>query len=364
MMMKFLFFSSLAHLYFIMSSSVMPQCGDFEQKQYDDFGLVSAFRKYLSIPTDESYCSFRSYVKRYFKQSPIDCLNLLGRYRSNWVFKVLFWQALAGSYYLIDPTSITSAHYYNEFEWVSKKIRNIFLNCSCSDESKFKTELEAITLMVKSVEKSAFELKSLGFNEKIISRFDAKIAIWKYLIINISIDFSNKTIDYYSLSRTFNDVSILVKTDSSLDGPSLRLSKRYALFWLNLHYIYVNHCTVIFETHQRHKALIIYYVLKSRFLFPAKEFYPDVLRLQFERLYENKSQQLDQIWELLRMHYFESDRTLLGISEEISNYSELARFIFESSKGYCANATWKIRAFAELEAYLIRNGRKVDYSTK
>ena len=141
-----------------------------------------------------------------------------------------------------------------------REIRRIFLNCSCSDESKFNTEQETISLMIKSAERTAFELKSLGNNDKLISGFDDLVAICKYLIRNISIDFTNKTIDYYSLFRTLNEISILIKTDSSSNGPSLRLSKRYALLWFYLRQIYNNNCNVIFDIHHHHKAFIIYLV--------------------------------------------------------------------------------------------------------
>ena len=97
-MMRFILFSTLAHFYLIKSSSVMPQYGDTEQKQYDDFELMSAFHKYLTVPTEETYKSLRSHVREYYNRSPIDCLNLLDRYRGNRVFKVLIWRALAGSY--------------------------------------------------------------------------------------------------------------------------------------------------------------------------------------------------------------------------------------------------------------------------
>ena len=256
MMIKFFFFSSLAHLYLIMSSSVMPQYGDIEQKQYDEFELVSAFHKYLTIPTEESYNSFRFYVKRYYDRSPIDCLNLLVRFRSNRVFKVLSWRALGGPYKFFDPTEITPTYYCNELEWISRKICRIFLNFSCSDESIVKTKLETISLMVKSAERSAFELKSLGIMNG--SGIDRLVIIWKYLIRNISIDFDNKTIDYYSLSRTINEICLIIETESSSDGPSLRLSKRYFLLGFYLRFIYINDCTVIFDAHHHHRALISY----------------------------------------------------------------------------------------------------------
>ena len=308
MTIKFFLFSILAHFHLIMYSSVVPQYGDTEQKQYNDFKLMSAFHKYLTIPTEETYKSLRSHVRRYYDRSPIDCLNLLDRYRSNLVFKVLFWQALAGSYDFINPTKITRVCYSKVLKWMSQRIRWTLFNCSCSDGIKFKTELETISLMIKLAERTATELKSAGNNDKIISGFDDLVAICKYLIRNISIDFTKKTIDYYSLLRTFNEASILVKTDSS-NGPSLRLSKRYTLLWFYMHHIYNNDCAVIFDINHHHKSFIIYLVIKigDRFRscsYGINDLYPNMLRLLFEKLL-NGSQQLESILEHFRGDNFE-----------------------------------------------------------
>src|SRR5258708_12651770 len=169
MMIKFFFFGSLTHL--IMSSSVMPQYDDIEQIQYDDFELKKAFHKYLAIPTEETYDSFRSYVQGYYKQSPIDCLNLLDRYRGNLFFKVLIWRAFEGSPKFIDPTRITPVYHSKVLKWISRRISWTLFNCSCSDESKFKTELETISLMIKLPNRTASELKSLVNNEKPLNGF-------------------------------------------------------------------------------------------------------------------------------------------------------------------------------------------------
>ena len=196
-----------------------------------------------------------------------------------------------------------------------------------------------------------------------ISGFDNWVAIWKYLVRNISIDFENKTIDYHSLSRTIYEIFLIVKTDSSPIGPSLCLSKRYALLWFYLQYIYVNSCSIIFETHHRHKTLTIYFIIKFQsYVYYFGKFHPSPLRILFKKLSENEPQQLDHILELLRMKDPECDRRSLRISWKFPNYSELARFIVESSKKYCPDITWKVRALAELEAYLIQHGRKVDYT--
>ena len=367
-MMKFFVFGSLAHLYLIVSSSVMPQYGDIEQKQYVDFKLMSAFRKYLTVPTHESYSSFRSYTLEYYGQSPIDCLNLLDRYRSNWVFKVVFWHALAGSYEFIDHTKITQVYYSKVLEWISRRIRWTLFNCSCSDESDFKTELETVSLMIKLAERSSSELRSLGIDDEIISGNGHLVATCRYLIENISINFTNKTIDYHSLLRIFNETSILIKTDSSSNGPSLHLSKRYTLLWFYMLHIYNSNFNVIFDINHHHKSFFIYLVMEILgtrcYRYDTNELYPNVLRSLIEKLYKNGSPQLEPILALFKRYNLERDHNLLGISEKFSNYIELARLIIGSSKKYCPSTTWKVRALAELEAYLIQRGRKVEHSTK
>lgn len=94
------------------------------------------------------------------------------------------------------------------------------------------------------------------------------------------------------------------------------------------------------------------------------ELYPNIIRYLFEKPYENGSQQLEPILELLRGYSLENYRNMLGISKKISNYSELARSITESFEKNNRNATWKVRALAKLETYLIQHGQKIDYSIK
>ena len=103
--------------------------------------------------------------------------------------------------------------------------------------------------------------------------------------------------------------------------------------------------------------------MEFRYFYSVDE-YSNPLRLLFEKLYENESLLLDHVVKLLRIQNLWLDRTVLGISGKISNYIELDRFIIESSKGYCPITTWKVKALAELETYLIQHGRKVDYSTE
>ena len=356
-MIKLCFFCILAYFYLITSSSMVPK--------HDDFGVMRSYCRYLNSPTRETYSIFKSFVREYYGQSPIDCLKLTGRYQ-DWVFKVVFWNALAGPYYFFDPTAIIPCHYFEELKGISQEIRKIFLNCSCSEEAKFKTELETISLLIKLAERASSKLKYLGITDKLVNEYDNLADVWKYLIRNISIDFENKTIDYCSLSRTINEICSINKADSSSsNGAKLCLSKRYALFWLYLQHIYMNNCTVIIDSRHHYRALISYLIMKLWFefhVFNVNEFYPNLLRLLFEKLYENKSLKLvDPILELLRRYDPKLERTSLGASRKISNYSKLAHFLTEKSKRYNSGEIWRIRVLAELEVYLIQHCRKPDY---
>lgn len=219
-MMKLFFFSYVAHLYLIMSSPLMSQYGDSEPKQYEHFGLVNAFHKYLTISTWETYSSFRSYATSYYNQSPIDCLKLLGRHRSNWVFWVLFWRALAGPSKFINPAIITPIYYLEVLKWISCIVKSSFLKCNCINRKKFTDELETISLLIKLAEKACSELNSLEINDnyiKFINEISYLIAIWKYFVENISVDFANQTIEYYS--RTFSEIGFIVKTIPPFNEP-------------------------------------------------------------------------------------------------------------------------------------------------
>ena len=345
----------------------MPQCEDVEMTPYnDDFGLLGAFSKYLTIPTVESHHNFMSNALGYYRQSPIDCIGLLKRYWKNDIFMVSFWRVLAGHCVFIHPTEIT-VDYSGVILWISGEIEEIFLNC-CFEMSKFNTQLETISLMIKLAKRIASEVKSLGINEELIKDLGDKVIIWNYLIRKISIDFDKKTIDYYSLSQTINEISFIVKMDSSSKGPPMRLSKRYALLWLYLRHIYNNDCTVVFETHH-HKALIIYLIMQFCRKFndyKGNEFYSNKLRFLFEKLYENGSLKLvDPILIIFKGYSPKLERNLLGASEKISTYFELAHFLTEDSKKLLSlsHTEWRIKALAELELYLLQRYQKIYYST-
>ena len=117
----------------------------------------------------------------------------------------------------INPaTLIPAIHYRNMLLSISKKIKMIILCSKCSDEPTLKAELEEMSLLIDIAEKALPELKFLA-NDEFINVFDDQIAISKFLSKNISFDFVNKTIDFYSLFRTFNDIAFIVKESPKTD---------------------------------------------------------------------------------------------------------------------------------------------------
>ena len=70
--------------------------------------------------------------------------------------------------YFIAPLMIIPSNYPFVLSWISIEIRRIFLNCSHSDETKFKTEMETISHLIKLFQKTSSELKSLGSNVELL----------------------------------------------------------------------------------------------------------------------------------------------------------------------------------------------------
>ena len=375
------------------SSSVKPQYVDLELTQYYDFMVLGFYRRYLNKPTLKTYNEFRSYVREYYEQSPVDCLKLSDRYQ-DLIFKVVFWHALVDPYDVIDFTNITQG-YPEVLKWISQWIRKAFLSCHLSEESKLVAELEIISQMIKLAERTVSEMKFLRMNEDSFSEFCNLLVIWKFLIKKISIDLDNKAINYYSVVRTVNEINSIVKSDSSsYVFPSLHLSKRYALLWFYLRYIFENEYTLISDSY--HKEVIINLILKfwERFTgfgdYTTREFYPIRLRPLFKNTHKSGLLHLGDIGKhliryrhleyivklLMRFHpannisyvsknahfvVYKLGYECISVPRKISSFSELSKYLADK-KIYTA-VTWGIRVFAELEAYLAQHGKKVDYST-
>jgi hypothetical protein len=99
-------------------------------------------------------------------------------------------------------------------------------------------------MLIRIAEESLSELKRLDINDKLIKEYGYMVAISKYLLENTSIDFDNKTIDYYSLFRTLKEISYMIEANSTPSKYSLRLSKRFALLWVYLIQIHRGRCAL------------------------------------------------------------------------------------------------------------------------
>ena len=347
-MKELLFFISLAHFYLVTSSLVTPP--------HDTFGLMKEFRRYLIDPTKKSYNRFKRYALSYYKESPAECLKSLGRYTNDWIFKYIFWRALKGDRSYTDHSWIAPRHYSEVLEWISDEIRWIFKSCCCSDQAKFKTEMQTISLLIKLAKKTSNELKSIGINDEIVKGLDNLIAIWNYLIRNISIDFVNETIDFYSLIRTLNEIIFISQAGPSLNDPTKRLSRLYALIWVYLCHI-DNGCTAIFDMY-RHKTLMIFLIQNFdwSYDYTRNVFHPDHLQIQFERLNEAGLPTLNDIARLLEEFgppQIECIR--LKIAKKVVSFAEVALLLDEELVRLHPGNTWRVKALALLEAYIARS---------
>ena len=136
----------------------------------------------------------------------------------------------------------------------------------------------------------------------LLNGFDDLAAIWRFLIRNISINFDNKTIDYYSLLRTFNEINFILRTDPS-HSVSLCLSKRYALLWFYLRHTHESSSTAILKVYQ-FEASILYLLMKFDLTieYELDEFYPSQLCDQFGKFDESNSIGLNHIVTLLKRY--------------------------------------------------------------
>ena len=349
-MKELLIFISLAHFYLVTSSSVTPP--------HDTFGLMKEFHRLLIDPTQESYDRFKLYALSFYRESPAECLKSLGRYTNDWIFKYIFWRALSepGDRTYLGHSWIASRHYSKVLEWISDEIRWIFKRCCCFDQAKFNSEMQTISLLIKLAKKTSYELKSLGINDEIFKGLDNLIAIWNYLIRNISIDFVNKTIDFYSLIRTLNEIIFISQAGSSLSDPTKRLSKLYALIWIYLCHISYR-CTAVFDMY-RHKTLMIFLIKNFdwSYDYTPNVFHPDHLQIQFERLNEVGLPALNDIARLLEEFgppQIECIR--LKIAKEVVSFAEVALLLDEELVRLHPGNTWRVKALALLEAYFAQS---------
>jgi hypothetical protein len=249
-------------------------------------------------------------------------------------------------------------------------IRNIILLTDYSNELIFKKNFEVASLMIETVENIYPKLKSRGVNEILVVNLEDGIAIWKFLIKNISIDFDNHAVDYDSLFRTFHEIRCIFKMNQSFEKAS-RLSKLCSLLWLYLHRLYMADCSIIFDYHHHHKPLIISLIKEVGYWFwdpydGYGEFNSNRLSSYFKDLYKDKGDlnHLNLIMGILNTSKHPNSEELLVAQvpkKFFLSFFELTRFWNDTFEKAYSFKAWNYKAFAELENYLKRNGFEFRY---
>ena len=325
-------------------------------------GLEWEYNKYLVNPKQENYADFEGYLVERYKQQPLDCLTLEEYHRSRYLKNMtIFWIALR----------LTGQFFNPKFN-----LRRILIDMICvigliiqhsdySDELIFKKKFEVASLMIETVERIYSQLKSRGVDDKFVNNLKDRIAIWKFLIKNISIDFSQKTIDYDSLFHTFYEIRYMIKMNLSSE-KALHLSKLCSLLWYYLNRIYETHCSAIFESHHRYKPLIISLIkrvgdwLQESYL--SGEFNSNRLSTYLKELYIDDLNHLNLSLEILETRNPNDEvQFVMKNLRKVSSFFELTRFFTDKFEQKYPSKAWNYKAYAELEYYLKRNGLKVCY---
>ena len=350
-----LLFGLFTQFLFTISSSVPSQ--DFNERY-----LMRSYHFYISNPKQETYYNFGRWVVGYYINYPLDCLNLLERFRSNWVFKVLFCRALAERGKHIDPKMATPGYYPKILKWISFVVRGLLLNCS---RLTFNTDLdfaEHVSVLVKIAEKTLYELKLQGAKGKLIERFDDQVAIWKFLIFNISIDFPHGPDGFYSVFRALDEIIFIVKSGSATSTYSSSLPKLYSLFCVYLYRIYDDNRNIIFSLNHRHKEIIVYFMmnLSKSYRYLLDEIFPNYLPIRFEKLYGTGTLQLDPIVRLVESYNPRAYGIVRWLFEGIiSSFSELFVPLMIASRTFILTRSGQLGRLLNLNFLLKGKRQKV-----
>ena len=337
-----------------------------EEPQNYSVAINLAYREYRANANRDTYCVFRNKASEYFIKSPLECLELVDQFKHDWIFQLAFWRAIKGYYGYLNLTVSTPPCYPKVVAWIIKVIRRVLLDCCCASVSKFRTDIEIASRLVAEAEGTLLRLENLGIGvmhspsgTDLKDILNYRIDICKFLVRKIDTDFSAEKINYLSLFSTFDEIIRILKNKLHSSTTTFYLPKLCALLHIYLYHIYKNHCTAVFDTNDKHKALVIYLAMKlgkgahrHRYI----EYYSSVLMLHLQVLYETYSLRLDPIENFLKKY---NPRYYLYLLGEAPNFSELAKLLNDDFNKAYPKESWKIKALAELELFVSQNGKKV-----
>jgi hypothetical protein len=319
--------------------------------------VMKSYHRFLKDPIVQNYDTFNLRATNYRKRSPLKFYRLLEQYHGNWTFKILFLRTVITSAH-ITPMGVSQSlkSYYNLFlKWLFEKMVQILLSCNF-DELEFKKKLEILSLLLKIAKRSYKEINSIGqIDQRMHANLENRINVWDYLIKNVSLNFENKSVNYYSLSLAFNEIRSIIMSGKSNDNS--KLSKLSTLLWFYLYKIYINDCMLVFEEIHGRKSIYLYLI--QRLWEPNyqyqyfEDYHAERIQNLLQELYKGGTLQLIPIRRFLNSNNPRCYNQGLKKAKNVSTFNELSRFleyeIFKKTK--CQ--TWKVKAFVEIESILL-----------
>jgi hypothetical protein len=339
--------------------------------QSSDHELIRAYHRYLVNPSYQNFSIFGNYVNAYYNQSPLQCLKLLKQFHNDYTFKMMFMRALNSSSPITNQINNNVILQIKFMQGIVAYIERMFTH-RFIDEATINSKLEIAKFLIKLVQRTCAEIKFFEIdrrNEVDIKKLKNRINVWEFLIKNVSIDFSEQSIDYQSFIRIFKEICHIVKAGSQSNINTLRLSNLYALLWFYMHSIWFVDCNNIFKIYHQDKALVIYLIIRLWGEFRlygydfGGEFYPHDLKLHVESLFYKRSLKLDPIINFLEKTDPQTHFKPFILPRKISSYKEL-RHLLECGnfqKSLNPSKLWYIKALAEIEIFVRRRCMKVKY---
>jgi hypothetical protein len=320
-----------------------------------DLNLMLIYRRFINNPVHENFENFTMQARLYYQTFYPKSLNLLVRYQNNLTFMISYRNTIKENT-LRDPNKISSEYYLKLLEWIMEEIRSILHRGFHFNEPVLREEFTLASCLVKVVQKKILELEFDIAERTLTQSLKDQVEFCKFQIKYISIDFRNQTVDYNALFRLINEIRIINASYTSLQCIPMSLSKRYAMLWTYIYYIWKRDCMVIFDRHHQSKIPILYLLLEFRYHIARwEEIYPTNLPLLFKSLYNGLFLNMDPIINLLKRYRSRNFGIYLKIPVKLNYYKEVVHFIDHDYFKYHPFQKWFVNANAELERLIARS---------
>lgn len=322
--------------------------------------VMRKYQSYVSNPVPRTHCEFYYEINFYRQHFPHVCFKLLEQHQSNWTFKVIFLRALLTPVF-IHPQDVTQAYYSLSLSWIFMEMIKVLIFCRF-EELNFKSRLETLALLLKIAKTTYMDMKVMWRIDTVLHEdLDNRIAVWTFVLENVSLDFTNKSVNYYALSVAFHEARKIIILGDSSDNAT-KLSKISTLLWFYLYQIYRNECKLIFDESIQNRAIYLYLILNLwhiRYDYSkCEEYHSKRIKKDLEELYNGGSLQLEPMKLLLQSFNPNEYKKGLRMPKKDFTFIELSRFL-----DYATNLSpyqlWKIKALAQIEAFISQHSTKI-----